>query len=89
MAEKVIMEMLEAAAHFGHRTHKWNPKMREYLYGDKDGIHIFDLYKTYDCLEKPLLKARQFCLLVQNRKLFNLLQKQQTNVECLMYPKNG
>ncbi len=42
--------MLESAVHFGHKTQKWNPKMRKYLYGEKNRIHIFDLQKTQKCL---------------------------------------
>jgi len=40
--------------HFGHKTQKWNPKMRKFIYGSKNGIHIFDLQKTQDCLLKAL-----------------------------------
>lgn len=49
-----IKEMLEAAVHFGHKTQKWNPKMKQYIYGSKNGVHIFDLEKSKDCLEKAL-----------------------------------
>jgi small subunit ribosomal protein S2 len=54
MAKIELKEMLEAAVHFGHKTQKWNPKMRKYIYGSKNGIHIFDLQKTQDCLVKAL-----------------------------------
>ena len=46
MAVVSIREMLEAGAHFGHQTKRWNPKMREYIYGNRNGIHIIDLQKT-------------------------------------------
>lgn len=46
--------MLEAAVHFGHKTPKWNPKMKKYIHGAKNGIHIFDLQKTEECLNKAL-----------------------------------
>src|SRR3990167_8142379 len=47
MAIKVILEeMLEAGAHFGHQARRWNPAMKDYLYGVKGGVHIFDLLKT-------------------------------------------
>jgi len=49
-----LKEMLEAAVHFGHKTQKWNPKMRKYIYGSKNGVHIFDLQKTQECLLKAL-----------------------------------
>ncbi len=41
-----VRELLEAGAHFGHQTHRWNPKMRPYIYGARNGIHIIDLQKT-------------------------------------------
>jgi small subunit ribosomal protein S2 len=49
-----LKDMLEAAVHFGHKTQKWNPKMRRYLYGERNGIHVFDLEKTQDCLTKAV-----------------------------------
>jgi len=54
MAKYDLKEMMEAAVHFGHKTQKWNPKMRKYIYGSKNGVHIFDLQKTQDCLFKAL-----------------------------------
>ena len=41
-----IRELLEAGVHFGHKTSRWNPKMRPYIYGSRNGIHIIDLQKT-------------------------------------------
>ena len=46
--------LLEAGAHFGHQTKRWNPKMEEYLYGSDQGVHIFDLVKTKTALEEAL-----------------------------------
>lgn len=46
MLEVQIEEMMEAGAHFGHQTKRWNPKMRPYLYGVRSGVHIIDLQKT-------------------------------------------
>lgn len=46
--------LLEAGAHFGHQTKRWNPKMEEYLYGSEGGVHIFDLVKTKEALEAAL-----------------------------------
>jgi small subunit ribosomal protein S2 len=47
-------ELFDAAAHFGHKTHKWNPKMRNYLFGERGGVHIFDLQKAAQKLEEGL-----------------------------------
>lgn len=41
-----VRELLEAGAHFGHQTHRWNPKMKQYIYGARNGIYIIDLQKT-------------------------------------------
>ena len=43
VASSTIEELFEAGAHFGHVVKKWNPKMKKYLWGAKNGIHIFDL----------------------------------------------
>jgi small subunit ribosomal protein S2 len=56
MAEVGIKELLEAGVHFGHQTRRWNPKMRRYIHGERDGIHIIDLLQT----EQLLAEAREF-----------------------------
>lgn len=52
MNDTLLKDLLDHAVHFGHRTQKWNPNIRPYIYGDRQGIHIFDLEKTAQCLEK-------------------------------------
>ena len=47
-----LQELLEAGAHFGHQTHKWNPKMKKYVFGEKNGIYIIDLLKTIEQAKK-------------------------------------
>ncbi|MCB9680391.1 MAG: 30S ribosomal protein S2 [Alphaproteobacteria bacterium] len=51
-----LRDLLEAGVHFGHQTGRWNPRMRPYIYGAKDGIHIIDLQKT----AKGLVDAARF-----------------------------
>lgn len=46
MVEITMKELLEAGVHFGHQTRRWNPKMKEYIFGERNGIHIIDLQKT-------------------------------------------
>jgi small subunit ribosomal protein S2 len=41
-----MKEFLEAGVHFGHQTRRWNPKMKEYIYGERNGNYIIDLQKT-------------------------------------------
>lgn len=45
-------QLLEAGVHFGHLRRRWHPKMAPYIYTEKDGVHIFDLYKTHECLKE-------------------------------------
>jgi len=47
-------EMLKAGLHFGHQTSKWHPKMAPFIFGDRKGVHIFDLQKTQKKLEEAL-----------------------------------
>ncbi|MCM8781212.1 MAG: 30S ribosomal protein S2 [Candidatus Omnitrophica bacterium] len=52
MPTELIKQLLEAGVHFGHRTSRWNPKMRRYIFGQRSGIYIIDLKKTEECLNK-------------------------------------
>ena len=53
MSAKINMkEMLEAGAHYGHQCRRWNPKMRHYIFGARNGVHIIDLQKTSNHLKK-------------------------------------
>jgi small subunit ribosomal protein S2 len=56
MSEPGIKELLQAGLHFGHQTRRWDPRMRPYIYGERDGIHIIDLLQT----EHLLAEARRF-----------------------------
>jgi small subunit ribosomal protein S2 len=49
-----LKDLIESGAHFGHQSKRWNPKMEEYIYGEKEGVHIFDLTKTKEKLEEAL-----------------------------------
>ena len=51
MAEVGIAELLEAGVHFGHQTRRWNPKMRRFIFGERNGIYIIDLLKTQALLD--------------------------------------
>src|ERR1700727_2015966 len=46
LANITMKELLEAGVHFGHQTKRWNPKMKEYIFGERNGIYIIDLQKT-------------------------------------------
>lgn len=49
-----LLDMLKAGVHFGHQSSRWHPKMREYIYGVRGGVHVIDLEKTQEQLEKAL-----------------------------------
>lgn len=51
--------MLEAGVHFGHQTHRWNPRMDQYIYGSRNGIHIMDLTQTVPLLDQALNVVRE------------------------------
>ena len=46
--------LLDAGAHFGHQTHRWNPKMKPYIFGDRNGVHIIDLSQTVPLFQRAL-----------------------------------
>jgi small subunit ribosomal protein S2 len=48
----LVKSMLDNAVHIGHKREYWSPKMRDYIYGVQNGVHVFDLYKTADKLEE-------------------------------------
>jgi len=52
MAEFTIRDLLEAGTHFGHQTRRWNPKMRPFIFTERNGIHIIDLQKTVRKIEE-------------------------------------
>jgi small subunit ribosomal protein S2 len=56
MAAPVVSmrELLEAGAHFGHQTHRWNPKMKPYIFGERNGIHILDLSQSVPLFARAL-----------------------------------
>ena len=70
LSEKVtIKQLLDSGAHFGHQTPRWNPKMKPFIFGDRNGIHIINLEirlrfstRRLSLYSKLLKKVRPFCL---------------------------
>ena len=58
LPEFSMRQLLEAGVHFGHQTHRWDPKMKHYIFGDRNGIHIVDLSQTVPLLHQALVKVR-------------------------------
>jgi len=59
LPEYSMRQLLEAGAHFGHQTHRWNPKMDRYLFGSRSNIHINDLSQSIPLLHQALVKVRE------------------------------
>ncbi len=59
LPEFTLRQLLEAGVHFGHQTQRWNPRMGEYIYGDRNGIHIIDLTQTVPMLDAALNVIRE------------------------------
>lgn len=63
MSEIIVKDILEAGVHFGHRASRWNPKMRPYIYGRRNQIHIIDLKETV----RGLLRAKKYLVRVASQ----------------------
>ena len=77
-----LKELLKAGCHFGHQTHKWNPKMKPYVYGERNGIYIFDLEKTiplarkaYDFLKKTSAEGKPILFVATKRQASDAVRK--------------
>jgi small subunit ribosomal protein S2 len=62
MSQPTLEQLLEAGVHFGHQTRRWNPKMRRFIFAERNGIHIIDLQKTLRQLELAQKLAREVVL---------------------------
>jgi len=60
---ELIRELLEAGVHFGHKTSRWNPKMKKFIFGQRSNIYIIDLEKTAQCL----MRAKEFLLEITSK----------------------
>jgi small subunit ribosomal protein S2 len=75
MSEVGLNQLLEAGVHFGHQTRRWNPKMKEFIFTERNGIHIIDLRKTLDRLNAAQQAVREVVLRGE-RVLFVCTKKQ-------------
>src|SRR6056297_1114337 len=69
LPEFTMRQLLEAGVHFGHQTQRWNPRMGEFIYGARNGIHIMDLTQTVPMLDAALNAIRE-CVAKNGRVLF-------------------
>ena len=70
-----IKDLLEAGVHFGHQTKRWNPKMKEFIFGERNGIYIIDLQKTHRLLQDALQYVQD--LAAQGRTILFIGTKRQ------------
>lgn len=94
MAVTSMKQLLEAGVHFGHQTRRWNPKMRKYIYGERNGIHIIDLQITVGLIEEAYkfvvesVKAGKTVLFVGTKKQAQEAIQQEAE-RCGMYYVNS
>ena len=72
-----MIELLEAGVHFGHQTQRWNPKMKPYIYGARNGIYVIDLRKTTDLLDKAYEVVRDYA--ARNKNILFVGTKKQAS----------
>ena len=77
MAVVSMKQLLEAGVHFGHQTQHWNPKMKQYIYGARNGIYVLDLRKTTDLLDKAYEVVRDYA--ARNKNILFVGTKKQAS----------
>lgn len=82
-----LKELLDTGAHFGHQTRRWNPKMRDFLYGDESGVHVFDLTITKEELERTLVFLKDAAK--KNKKIIFVGTKKQAKQKIKEVAKNS
>jgi len=91
MAIVTMKELLEAGAHFGHQTRRWDPRMKDYIYAERNGIHIFDLRLTVKKIEEAyafvsnLSKEGKTIIFVGTKKAAQDIVKEEANRCGMMY----
>jgi small subunit ribosomal protein S2 len=81
-----IQQLLEAGVHLGHKTLRWNPKMKKFLFGKKDSIHIIDLTQTVDLMKLALEKV--YSTISNNGKILFVSTKKQASESIAETAKN-
>ena len=81
-----IQQLLEAGVHLGHKTLRWNPKMKKYIFGKRDSIHIIDLIQTLELTNMALEKV--YKTIVDNGKILFISTKKQASEAIAELAKN-
>lgn len=86
-----MKQLLEAGVHFGHQTRRWNPKMKPYIYTERNGIYIIDLQKSvgmvddaYNAIGDCVANGGTILLLVQRSRLRTQSRARQSVAVCTM-----
>ncbi len=87
MTKIEIKDLLDAGVHFGHLTRKWNPNMAPYIYGERNGIHIIDLYKTAakideaaDALQKIANSGRKILFVATKKQAKEIIAEKSASI---------
>jgi small subunit ribosomal protein S2 len=75
MSKPTYQDLLDAGVHYGHMKRKWNPKMLPYIFMERKGIHIIDLNRTSECLERSAFAAKK--IVMSGRKILFVATKKQ------------
>jgi small subunit ribosomal protein S2 len=75
MSKPTYQELLDAGVHYGHMKRKWNPKMLPYIFMERKGIHIIDLNRTSECLDRSAFAAKK--IVMSGRKILFVATKKQ------------
>lgn len=83
-----LEDLLEAGAHFGHQARRWNPKMQEFIWAERDGVHIFDLAKSAQKLDEAceyikevIASGKQIVMVGTKRQASDIIKEVATKVE--------
>jgi len=98
LASVTMKELLEAGVHFGHQVRRWNPKMKEYIFGERNGIYIIDLQKTQRMFRDAITfvtnliaedRGKTVLFVVQNGRLRMQFAKRLSVAACTMLISAG
>jgi len=87
MQEISLQKLIESGAHFGHQVRRWNPRMEPYLFGEKDGVHVFDLIKTKPLLEEALQVLKKAAS--ENKRILLVGTKKQAKEKVMIVAKEA
>lgn len=87
-----LQQLLEAGVHFGHLTRRWNPKMKPFIFMEKNGIHIIDLKKTQEYLDvaceeikKIVLQGKQVLFVGTKKQAREIIRTESKEWDALCY----